>query len=38
MIKRGKVMLDIYDEQGNVIGQAMSYRCLSCDCAMEVSR
>lgn len=38
MVKRGEVLLDIYDSQGNVIGKKMSYRCLDCDSAMEVSR
>lgn len=38
MTKRGQVLLDIYDSQGNVIGRKMSYRCLDCDSAMEVLR
>lgn len=38
MVKRGEVLLDMYDPQGNVVGKRMSYRCLDCDSAMEVSR
>jgi hypothetical protein len=36
MLKRGKVMLDVYNEVGIVKGQEMCYRCLDCDHAMEV--
>lgn len=38
MVKRGEVLLDIYDSKGNIIGKKMSYRCLDCDSAMEVLR
>lgn len=38
MVKRGEVLLDMYDSQGHVVGKRMSYRCLDCDSAMEVSR
>lgn len=36
MVKRGEVLLDIHDSNGNIIGKKMSYRCLDCDSAMEV--
>lgn len=37
MEKRGKVMLDTYDAQGNV-NRELSYRCLDCDHEIEVLR
>lgn len=37
MVKRGKLLLDIYDNEGNVVGKEMSYRCLDCDSAMEMT-
>ncbi|ONH76196.1 Transcriptional regulatory protein ASH1 [Pichia kudriavzevii] len=38
MMKRGKVLLDVYHEDGSVAGKQLSYRCLDCDSAMEVLR
>lgn len=36
ILKRGKVMLDVVDESNNFIGQALRYRCLQCDHAIQV--
>lgn len=38
MIKRGKLLLEVYDDLGRPNGQQMCYRCLDCDSAMQLLR